>query len=318
MGNGIRLGISTCLLGKRVRYDGQHKLDHFLVDTLGRHIEFVPVCPEVECGLPVPREAMRLVGEPDSPRLLTHKTEIDHTARMQAWAEKRLVSLESEQLCGFIFKSNSPSSGMERVKVYGGTGMSRKVGVGIWARAFMDRFPLLPVEEEGRLHDPALRENFIERVFVFSRWRDWVKATPTRRALVDFHTRHKLLVMAHAPRDLTAMGRLVAGAGSGAATFETVGQTYCQSLMVALRHQATPRRNTNVLHHAMGYLKRALPPDEKQELLERISQYHDGLIPLVVPIVLLQHYIRKYAVSYLANQVYFNPHPVELQLRNHC
>ena len=168
----IKLGISTCLLGETVRYDGRHKLDRFLMNTLGQYVEYVPVCPEVECGLGVPRESMHLEGDPDSPRLVTTRTKQDMTDRMVQWARKRVVELEKEDLCGFIFKSNSPSSGMERVRVYNEKGMPVKKGIGIFAGIFMDRFPLLPAEEEGRLHDPELRENFIERIFTLKQWRE--------------------------------------------------------------------------------------------------------------------------------------------------
>lgn len=168
----IKLGISTCLLGENVRYDGGHKLDQFLMNTLGQYVEYIPVCPEVECGLGVPRESMHLEGDPDSPRLVTTRTKQDMTDRMVQWARKRVVELEKEDLCGFIFKSNSPSSGMERVRVYNEKGMPVKKGIGIFAGIFMDRFPLLPAEEEGRLHDPELRENFVERIFTLKQWRE--------------------------------------------------------------------------------------------------------------------------------------------------
>ena len=167
----IRLGVSACLLGEEIRYDGQHKLDRFIRDTLGQYVEFVPVCPEVECGLGIPREAMRLVGDPQAPRLVTVRTGIDHTERMLAWARKRVKELESENLCGYVFKSTSPSCGMARVKVYDRNGVPKNTGVGLFARAFMDHFPLLPVEEEGRLHDPKLRETFVESVTTLMRRR---------------------------------------------------------------------------------------------------------------------------------------------------
>ena len=208
----IRLGISTCLLGENIRYDGGHKLDRFLRDTLGQYVEYVPVCPEVECGLPVPREALRLVGDPESPRLLTTHTKQDMTDRMARWARGRVQELGQEGLMGFIFKSDSPSSGMERVRVYSESGMPAKRGVGMFARIFMEHFPLLPVEEEGRLHDPNLRENFIERIFVLARWREMLAKGMSRGSLVDFHTKHKLLVLCHNPRHHQTMGKLVARA----------------------------------------------------------------------------------------------------------
>ncbi|HEY6018420.1 MAG TPA: DUF523 and DUF1722 domain-containing protein, partial [Candidatus Paceibacterota bacterium] len=191
----IRLGISSCLLGEKVRYDGGHKLDHFITETLGKFVEFVPVCPEVECGLGIPREAMHLVAAPDGPRLVTIRTQVDYTERLRAWAQKRVVELEREDFCGFIFKSGSPSSGMERVKIYYGKGEPAKTGVGLFAREFIQHFPLLPVEDEGRLHDPALRENFLERLFTMNRWRETLASGSKRGHLVDFHTRHKLLIM---------------------------------------------------------------------------------------------------------------------------
>jgi uncharacterized protein YbbK (DUF523 family) len=190
----IRLGISACLLGKAVRYDGGHKLDRYLTETLGKYVEYVPVCPEVECGMPVPREPMHLEGDPESPRLVTIKAKIDKTGQMAGWAEKRVIELEKEGLMGFIFKSDSPSSGMERVKVYNDKNMAVRQGVGIFARRFMEHFPLLPVEEEGRLHDPAIRENFIERVFALARWREFLAWNRSLGALVEFHTKHKMLI----------------------------------------------------------------------------------------------------------------------------
>jgi uncharacterized protein YbgA (DUF1722 family)/uncharacterized protein YbbK (DUF523 family) len=311
-----RLGVSTCLLGENVRYNGGHARDRFLTDTFGEFVEWVPVCPEVECGLPVPREAMRLVGDPDSPRLVTIDTRADHTRRMKTWARKRVRELESEDLAGFIFKSRSPSSGMERVKVYDEKGVPRKVGVGLWARAFMDHFPLLPVEEEGRLHDPALRENFIERVFCLKRYRDATGSRRSRGALVGFHAAHKLELMAHSPQILKEMGQLVAHA-KGMSPTGLFGR-YEELLMAALALKATPGKNANVLQHALGYFKKDLARDEKAEALEVIDQYRAGYTPLVVPVTLIGHFVRKYEEPYLASQTYFNPHPVELRLRNHA
>jgi uncharacterized protein YbgA (DUF1722 family)/uncharacterized protein YbbK (DUF523 family) len=311
----IRLGISTCLLGEPVRYDGGHKRDRFITDTLGQYVEFVSVCPETECGLGVPRESMRLEGDPASPRLITSRTRVDQTDRMVAWARKRLEKLEQEDLCGFIFKSDSPSSGMERVRVYGENGMPEKKGVGIFARLFMEHFPLLPVEEEGRLHDPKLRENFIESIFALKRWRDLLKDHPTRGKLVAFHTEHKLLLLSHSPRHHRLMGRLVAEAKQIQPA--RLYQEYEALFMVALRVKTTAKKNTNVLQHMVGYFKKELTADEKQELLDLIDGYREGMVPLVVPITLLRHYVRKYDEPYLKGQVYLNPHPVELKLRNH-
>jgi len=311
----IKLGISTCLLGKNVRYDGGHKLDRFLTDTLGQYVEYVPVCPEVECGLPIPRESMHLEGDPDSPRLVTIRTKQDMTDRMVQWARNRIIDLEKEDLCGFIFKSDSPSSGMERVKVYNEKGIPVKKGVGMFARIFMEHFPLLPVEDEGRLHDPGLRENFIERIFALKRWRAVLQSKESRGNVVDFHTKHKLLILSHSPKHYQMMGMLVAKAK--ALPIKELYQQYQTILMEALRSKTTSKKNSNVLMHMMGYFKEQLSSDEKKELLGVIDFYRKGHIPLIVPITLINHYVRKYEQPYLKEQIYLNPHPLELQLRNH-
>jgi uncharacterized protein YbgA (DUF1722 family)/uncharacterized protein YbbK (DUF523 family) len=311
----IKLGISACLLGDKVRFDGGHKLDRFITETLGQFVEFVPVCPEVECGLGIPREAMHLVANPDGPHLVTVRTQLDYTERLLAWALKRVVELEQEDLCGFIFKRDSPSSGMERVKIYSGKGVAAKTGVGLFAREFMQHFPLLPVEEEGRLHDPGLRENFLERLFSLKRWRDTLALGPKPGHLVDFHTRHKLLIMSHSPKHYELLGKLVAQI-KGMPLPELYGQ-YQTQLMEALRLKTTIKKNVNVLLHVMGYFKKNLSPAEKEELLEIIDEYRHGYIPLIVPVTLLNHYVHKYEQSYLKDQYYLHPHPIELKLRNH-
>ena len=311
----IKIGISSCLLGEMVRYDGGHKHDRFLTDTLGRYVAYVPVCPEVELGLGIPRESMRLVGDPDAPRLVTYRTQRDLTEEMTKWAQKRVSVLEGENLCGFIFKSDSPSSGMERVRVYNEKGMPFKKGVGIFARTFMDHFPLVPVEEEGRLHDPVLRENFIERIFTLKRWREALEGQGELGTLVDFHTRNKLLIFSHSEKHCREMGRLVATAKG--VTRGDLFMKYETLLMQALRLKTTPKKHANVLMHMMGYFKKVLSGDEKQELLETIDQYRMGYLPLIVPVTLLNHYVRKYREAYLGDQTYLQPHPMELQLRNH-
>jgi uncharacterized protein YbgA (DUF1722 family)/uncharacterized protein YbbK (DUF523 family) len=311
----IKLGISTCLLGENVRYDGGHKLDRFLTETLGQYVNYVPVCPEVECGLPIPRESMHLEGDPDSPRLVTSRTKEDMTDRMVRWAKKRVVDLERVDLCGFIFKSNSPSSGMERVRVYDRKGVPAKKGVGIFARIFMDFFPLLPVEDEGRLNDPDIRENFIERIFALKRWREILAKKESRGNLVDFHTTHKLLILSHSANHYQTMGKLVAKAKD--LPLKELYQQYQTLLMEALQLKTTPKKNSNVLMHMMGYFKEELSPDEKKELLEVIENYRREVFPLIVPVTLMNHYVRKYDQPYLKEQVYLNPHPFELQLRNH-
>ncbi|HAO20129.1 MAG TPA: DUF1722 domain-containing protein [Desulfobacteraceae bacterium] len=310
----IKLGISACLLGENVRYDGGHKKDDFLTDTLGQYVDYIPVCPETECGMGIPRESLRLVGDAESPRLLTTRSGIDHTERMIQWAEKRVAELESSELCGFIFKSNSPSSGMERVKVYNDKGMPVKKGVGMFARIFMKHFPRIPVEDEGRLHDPVLRENFIERIFVLKRWRE-VLLHKSMGNLVEFHTRHKLLLLSHSTTHYRQMGKLVAEGKK--IPIARLSDQYEEMLTDALKLKATPKKHINVLQHIMGYFKAQLSSDEKQELSEIFDQYVNDLVPLIVPITLLNHYVRKYQQPYLRDQIYLHPHPAELKLRNH-
>jgi uncharacterized protein YbgA (DUF1722 family) len=265
--------------------------------------------------MPIPRESLRLVGPPENPRLLTRKTGEDHTEAMQAWARKRLDALEKENLCGFIFKGGSPSSGMERVKVYNEKGhMVTKTGVGIFAKAFMERFPLIPVEEDGRLHDPVLRENFIIRIFALTRWREARKAMKLGD-LVAFHTDNKLLILAHSTEHYREMGRLVAKGKAMEA--KDLFREYETLLLQALSRKSTARKNTNVLQHMLGYFKQILPDAERKELLDLITRYHKGQLPLIVPMTLFGHHVRKYDVAYLARQTYMNPHPAELALRNH-
>ena len=271
-----KLGVSTCLLGERVRYDGGHKRDRFITDELGKHFDFVPVCPEVEVGLPTPRPLLCLVATADPPRLVVAESGEDVTDRMEAWARTRCKALERQDLCGYIFKSKSPSSGMERVKVYDRNGVPANTGVGVFARIFMQHFPLLPVEDDGRLHDARLRENFIERVFAVSRWQDLVEQGRTRGRLVKFHARHKLLIMAHSPKHLSELGRLVAAAKDYPP--KELYAHYYERLMHALTLMATVRKQCNVLQHVMGYFKKQLSPDEKKELLETIEQYRRCLL----------------------------------------
>ncbi len=315
MADTIKLGISSCLLGNNVRYDGGHKLDRFLRDTLGRYVTFVPVCPEVECGLPVPRESMRLVGDPADPRLVTTRTGLDHTERMKSWARQRLDALAGENLCGFIFKKDSPSSGMLRVKVYNDKGMPEKTGSGLFAKAFMTRFPRIPTEEEGRLYDPRLRENFIERIFALQRWRETLSQGQTLGRLVAFHTREKLLLLSHSTEHYRTLGKLVAAGKQQPA--DRLFDAYESSFVAALALKATPAKHANVLQHTLGYFKKNLAADEKQEMLSLIEDYRAGHLPLIVPVTLINHYVRKYAEPYLVQQSYLNPHPIALQLRNH-
>ena len=311
----IKIGISRCLMGDQVRYNGGHSHDRYLTDTLGQYVTYVPVCPEVECGMSIPRDAMRLVGDENAPRLITIKTGKDNTDQMLTWAKARCKELEKENLCGFIFKKNSPSSGLFRVKVYTEAGMPSKRGVGLFARTFTETFPLIPAEEDGRLNDPKLREMFIEQIFTMKRWRDLLAQPKKLGALMGFHTRHKLLILSHNQDIYRKMGKLIANGKSVPVT--ELYSTYEKLLMEALRLKTTVKKHLNVLQHMMGYFKKELSKDEKQELLEVLDLYAKELVPLIVPITLLNHYVRKYEKEYLADQVYLHPHPIALKLRNH-
>jgi len=312
----IRIGVSACLLGEPVRYDGQHKRDPFITDTLGRFFDFVGVCPEVECGLGVPRESMRLVGDPAAPRLLGTRSGSDHTERMQRWAATRVRELEKDALYGFIFKSRSPSSGMAGVKVYNDKGGPAGKAPGLFARAFQAHFPVLPCEEEGRLNDPDLRENFIERVFTLWRFRQTMRAAPTLAALMAFHARNKLLIQAHHETLVRELGRELAGLkGREVAAHIPV---YEAKLMRALKTPATARKHTNILQHMLGYLRGRADEADRRELAGVIDDYHREWVPLIVPVTLLRHHAAKHGIAYLTEQYYLNPHPLELKLRNHA
>ena len=311
----LRLGISRCLLGDEVRFDGGHKRDGFLTDVLGQYVEWVPVCPEVEAGLGTPREAMRLIGDPQHPRLVTGKSGTDHTSAVEKMTESRIKELKELDLSGYVFKKGSPSCGIERVRVYDEQGMPNRSGVGLFARVFIEQFPLIPVEEEGRLCDAPLRENFIERVFCYRRWQDLVQRGVTRQALVQFHTIHKYLLMAHSPQQYQVLGRLV----GEAARYQPkeLARLYGDLFMNTLAVKTTVHKHVNVLQHILGYFKERLGAEEKAELLGVVDDYHQALTPLVVPLTLIKHYVRRFDVSYIRDQVYLNPHPKELMLRNH-
>jgi uncharacterized protein YbgA (DUF1722 family)/uncharacterized protein YbbK (DUF523 family) len=298
-----------------VRFDGGHKRDAFLTKVLGPYVEYVPVCPEVEMGLGTPRETLRLVRQPAGLRMVTTRTGIDHTDGMQRWSKKRLTELENEELSGYVLKKDSPSCGMERVKTYGTAMMPARDGQGIYASALLERYPLLPVEEEGRLSDPTLRENFIERIFAYRRVRDFFRGRWTPGALVAFHTAHKMSLLSHSTTAYNEMGRLVAQAG-GLPRAE-LRRAYETLFMQTLAKPATRARHTNVLHHMAGHLKKQLDADSRAELASCIDEYRRGLVPLVVPLTLIRHYVRIHRVAYLEGQVYLEPHPRELMLRNH-
>jgi len=313
----IRVGISACLLGEEVRFDGGHKRDPFLTEEFGRFVEWVPVCPEVEAGFGTPREAMHLRRSKGELRLVTVKTDRDVTAPMERLIGRRIPALDAAGLSGYVLKKNSPSCGLERVKVYDSNGaLSSEKGRGLYADALISRFPLLPVEEEGRLSDPRLRENFVERVFAYSRLQVLFRGRWSARSLVQFHTAHKLILMAHSPDAYRRLGALVAAPQQ--LSRADLQQRYAHEFMRALAVIATPRRHANVLQHMAGYFKERLDRESKAELQSTIEDYRRGLLPLIVPITLLRHYVRVHGVEYLAGQLYLQPHPKELMLRNHA
>lgn len=311
----LRLGVSSCLLGSEVRFDGGHKRDRFLTDVLEPFVEWVPVCPEVEAGMGTPRPALRLVREGGELRMLEIASKRDHTRRMQSYAERRVRALRGLELCGYVLKKDSPSCGMTRVKVYTPKGMPRRDGKGLYASTLMETYPNLPVEDEGRLHDPGLRENFIERVFAYRRLRQLFRGRWSRAGVVAFHTAHKLQLLAHAPDAYRSLGRLVASLGR--LDRSRFRERYESGFMSALEKLATRGRNANVLQHAAGHLKKRIDSASRQELAQLIHDYRKGLVPLVVPITLIAHHVRRLGIEYLSGQWFLEPHPRELMLRNH-
>jgi uncharacterized protein YbgA (DUF1722 family)/uncharacterized protein YbbK (DUF523 family) len=311
----IRIGISACLLGEEVRFDGGHKRDQFLTTILAPHVEFVPVCPEVEMGLGTPRETLRLVRQGGGLRMVTTRTAIDHTEGMNRWSAKRLSELEREDLSGYVLKKDSPSCGMERVKTYGDDGPPTRNGRGLFAAALLASMPLLPVEEEGRLSDATLRENFIERVFAYRRLKELFSGRWTVGGLVAFHTAHKMALLAHSTTAYQELGRRVAGAAK--APRAALRHEYETRFMRTLTIPATRARHTNVLQHMAGHFKKALDERSRRELADTIDEYRRGMVPLVVPLTLIRHHVRMLDVPYLAGQTYLEPHPRELMLRNH-
>ena len=311
-----RLGISACLLGQSVRYDGGHKRDPFCVELLGPHVDWVAVCPEVEVGMPVPREAIRLVGLGARPRLLAERSQTDWTEAMEGWARAKVEQLAALDLSGFVVKKGSPSCGLERVRVHGlRGGAPRRDGTGAFTRVLVERLPLLPVEEEGRLHDPLLRESFVERIFAYARWKALLAGGLDRGALVAFHTAHKLALLAHHPDAYRKLGRVV-GSAKGRPV-AALAEAYGTLFMAALARPATRGRHVNVLQHMVGYFK-ALPGEERRELEEVVADFGRGHVPLVVPLTLLRSQVRRHGVDYLAGQTYLDPDPKELMLRNHA
>ena len=311
-----KVGISKCMLGEKVRYDGGHKADRFVRDTLGEYIDFVPVCPELEMGLSIPREPIRLERHNDAILLVAPGSGTDHTTQMVNYTEQRLKTLQAENLSGYIVQKKSPSCGMERVKVYSPDNpMPDHNGTGLFTAALMRAFPELPIEENGRLNDPVLRDNFIERIFAYQRIGQFFESDWRVGDLVAFHSDEKYLLLAHDETIYRELGRLVAHASQ--MPTQEIARAYPAMFMNGMKKIATAAKHTNVLQHIAGYFKKSLDSNDRAEIQEIISRYHAGQVPLIVPITLLQHHIRKQNQTYLINQTYLNPHPQELMLRNH-
>ena len=312
----IPVGVSSCLLGRAVRYDGGHKHDRYVTGVLGRYFEYVPFCPEVLAGLGVPRRPIRLTGDPGAPRAVrVADASADVTDALLAAARGATPGMDA--LRGYVFKRGSPSCGMERVKVYGTPGKSPRMGQGLFARAVMQAYPLLPCEEEGRLNDAPLRESFVERVFAYDRWLRTMAEGFRPGRLVAFHTRHKLLLLSHSEIHYRAAGRLVAEAGRRDRDREQLAREYLATFMEGMRRRATRRRHTNVLQHLAGYLKRTLDEGDRRALAGIIEEYRTGAVPLVVPIRILRHHFRRSPDRYVEMQHYLEPYPDDLGLRNH-
>ncbi len=312
-GGKIRIGISSCLLGEKVRFDSGHKRDSYINGTLSQYFDFIPYCPEVAIGLGIPRQPIRLVRKGEQVHVTgTRDPALDVTDKLHAYGRK--TAGEIDDISGYILKKGSPSCGMERVKIYHENGHPLDQGAGAFAEEILRARPLLPVEEEGRLGDPVLRENFIVRVFVYHRWRQLLHEGLAPGKLVDFHSDHKYLLLAHNQAAYRRMGRLVAEAGN--MDLAELAENYGAELMTALTHRATRKQHTNVLQHLLGYLRDHLDDGDRQEMTEVIEQYRIGQVPLIVPIVLLRHHFRRHPDAYIQRQHYLHPHPDELMLRN--
>lgn len=309
-----KLGVSACLMGVEVRYNGGHKLSDLCTQALHEYFEFIPACPEVAIGLGIPRETIRLVGDPGQPQAVgTVSAGLNVTRELAEYGE--YMARQMDDISGYIFMQKSPSCGLERVKVYRDNGAPFETGGrGIYAQAFCARHPDLPVEEDGRLNDPVLRENFITRVYAYAAWQRLLEEGLSRRALTDFHSRYKYQLMACDVQQYRALGRLLGSMGRSDPA--EVGPRYFSQLMQALKKCATRGSHTNVLQHLAGYLKQSVDADARQELHDLILQYHQGIVPLIVPLTLLKHHFRQHPDPYVALQVYMQPHPEPLSLRN--
>lgn len=314
MNKKINIGISRCLLGHKVRFDSGHKKYPYATELLSDFFNLVGVCPEVESGLGIPRPTIHLRGQPEAPRVVeVMNPENDHTDRLLKYSKEKVKAFAN--LSGFILKNKSPSCGMERVKVYQQAPEQPKMGVGIFAKALMEAYPLMPMEEEGRLNDPVLRENFIERIFIYYRWHTKVLTQLSAQTILDFHTEHKLILLAHHQQAYRDLGKQLADLKNK--DIEHFAKIYFQQVMTAMKVKANRKSHTNVLMHIQGYFKLKIDAQDKQELSDAIERYRLAQVPLIVPITLLKHHLLKHPDEYLLKQRYLYPYPEELMLRNH-
>lgn len=311
----IKIGVSACLMGQKVRFDGGHKHNRYLTDTLAEFFELVSVCPEAEVGMGTPRETVRLEGDLEAPRMIAPRSGKDWTEKMNQWSRRRSRQMEEDNLSGFVFKKNSPSCGVFRVSVMQANGQPLAKGRGLFAAEFTRRYPLVPVEEEGRLHDPRLRENFLERVFAYHRVQTLFSGRWKRGEVVAFHSKEKYFLLAHSPRHYKELGQLVAAIAQHKPT--DFRDQYLALYMEGLGVKATTKRHVNALQHIAGHLREHVSSAEQQRIHRVIQDYSAELVPLIVPMTLLRHYIDLLEVPYVQDQIYLNPHPKELMLRNH-
>ena len=306
----INIGVSSCLLGEAVRYDGGHKRARYITDTLSRYFNFLPVCPEVAIGLGIPRPTIRLEGETDNARAMIPANDEDVTDRLDEYGRKMGKAMTN--ISGYILKSRSPSCGMERVKVYDNNGMPSAAGIGIYAGALMETQPLLPVEEEGRLNDPALRDNFLEQVFLYNRWQNMVEEGITAGSLVQFHTEHKYLIMSYNQNTMRELGRLISDLKDG---LEEIANNYIKTVMVTMKKPAKRSNQVNVLQHIAGFFKDNLSAEDRHELNDAIDNYRVQEVPIIVPLTLIRHHIRRNASNFLNDQVFLERRPAALDTR---
>ncbi len=313
----INVGLSACLAGFKVRFDGQHKRSSLCLNELSDHFEFKTFCPEMAAGFGTPRPTMRLVGDPKNPTLTytpdNKREQIDLSDRLIGGFKDEIPGFAD--LKGFILMKNSPSCGLERVKVYQENGHPHmEPGRGLFADALVKAYPLMPIEEEGRLHDARLYENFVLRVYAYHNFHEEVLKQPSIKALIDFHSSYKYVLMAHSPVHYKSLGRLVAQQNE--MDFSELLTQYFKDLMEALAKPATRKNHTNTLQHIIGYVRENTSAEARKNITDTIFRYKDGEIPLVVPLTLLKHYVDQHGSTYIQTQRYLQPYPEKLGLTN--